>query len=151
MRSLVLRPGERVESSDKVGTGIAVAGLALAILAFFGVTQFEQLAPDTKQSDGDSRACDIFGKAIQEGVDRLKAYGAPAATRLYASDLRRAIQIANDESLRAALLDSATAAEYEADVREDPERQDRVNAAIAIDADKTNKLGFACNDVRSKQ
>ncbi|MFI1521650.1 hypothetical protein [Kitasatospora cineracea] len=102
-----------MDSSDKIRTGIAAAGLALAVLAFLGITSIDQLrhlGPATPEtSTAESHACESikaamhpdggrnFGTADQDaiaatailGAGREIAYWAPKESN---SDIRQAAE-----------------------------------------------------------
>ncbi|WP_314172304.1 hypothetical protein [Streptomyces winkii] len=102
---------------QKAMAWIGVAASAVAVLAFFGITSFDELRNAIDPAGASSDACEQAAKATQELRDKEGSndFDGSEAFGDYAPKIRSAAGKAGDQKLKSLMLDDADAAEDMAD------------------------------------
>ncbi|MER5687546.1 hypothetical protein [Streptomyces sp. NPDC002205] len=119
-----------MESTNKAAAWLGIATSIIGVLAFFGVTNFEQIQKALDPNAAQAEACGIVRDAKREARRRL-LIGQPSDHGRYVEgQLRRAAEATDDAKLRDDLRTTADGYDLLADVWEGVEGRKPTNSAI---------------------
>ncbi|WP_326594526.1 hypothetical protein [Streptomyces sp. NBC_01803] len=131
---------------EVIGLWVGVVGASLAVLAFFGITNFDELGRRLDPGIADEEACEMFAEAINDLSVSAGTYGDGIDTA--ADVFEEAADHANDDGLTQALNRAADAYHLEADARRLAETEgnsESTNRASSDANDAYNAVLVFCN------